>query len=55
MTRRMAEILARHTGQPVDKVMVDIDRDHFMTPEEACAYGLDRRDRRPGSSGRLTR
>jgi ATP-dependent Clp protease protease subunit len=40
MTRRMAEILASHTGQPVDKVMVDIDRDHFMTPEEACAYGL---------------
>ncbi len=40
MTRRMAEILARHTAQPVEKVMVDIDRDHFMTPQEACAYGL---------------
>src|ERR687893_2163460 len=40
LTRRMAEILAKHTGQPVEKVMVDIDRDRFMTPEEACAYGL---------------
>jgi ATP-dependent Clp protease, protease subunit len=40
MTRRMAEILAKHTGQPVEKVMTDIDRDRFMTPEEACDYGL---------------
>jgi ATP-dependent Clp protease protease subunit len=40
MTRRMAEILARHTGQPFDKVMADIDRDRFMTPAEAVAYGL---------------
>ena len=40
MTRRMAEILAKHTGQPVEKVMSDIDRDRFMTPQEACSYGL---------------
>ncbi len=40
MTRRMAEILARHTGQPVEQVMQDIDRDRFMTPEEALSYGL---------------
>ena len=40
MTRRMAEILARHTGQPVEKVMADIDRDRFMTPVEALEYGL---------------
>ena len=40
MTRRMAEILARHSGQPVEQVMVDIDRDRFMTPEEAKVYGL---------------
>ncbi len=40
MTRRMAEILAKHTGQPVEKVMTDIDRDRFMTPEEAQEYGL---------------
>ena len=40
MTRRMAEILAKHTGQPYDQVMLDIDRDRFMTPAEALAYGL---------------
>jgi ATP-dependent Clp protease protease subunit len=40
MTRRMAEILARHTGQPFEQVMADIDRDRFMTPAEALAYGL---------------
>jgi ATP-dependent Clp protease, protease subunit len=40
MTRRMAEILARHTCQPFEQVMADIDRDHFMTPDEALRYGL---------------
>jgi ATP-dependent Clp protease protease subunit len=40
MTARMAEIIARHTGRSVEQVTKDIDRDHFMTPEEAVAYGL---------------
>jgi ATP-dependent Clp protease protease subunit len=40
MTRRMAEIISRHTGQDVEQVMLDIDRDRFMTPEEAVEYGL---------------
>jgi ATP-dependent Clp protease, protease subunit len=40
MTRRMGEILAKHTGQPVEQVMQDIDRDRFMTPDEAVSYGL---------------
>src|SRR5215468_7870393 len=40
MTRRMAEIISRHSGQDVDQVMRDIDRDRFMTPEEAVEYGL---------------
>ena len=40
MTRRMAQILARHTGKPVEQVMTDIDRDRFMTPAEALEYGL---------------
>ena len=40
MTRRMAEIIARHTGQPIERVTADIDRDRFMAPEEAVAYGL---------------
>jgi len=40
MTGRMAEIISRHSGQPVEQVMKDIDRDRFMTPDEAVAYGL---------------
>jgi ATP-dependent Clp protease protease subunit len=53
MTRRMAEIISRHSGQDVDQVMKDIDRDRFMTPEEAVDYGLvdaimERRDAIPG-------
>jgi ATP-dependent Clp protease protease subunit len=40
MTQRMAEIIARHTGQSVERVVQDIDRDRFMTPEEATEYGI---------------
>ena len=40
MTERMASIIARHSGQPKQQVMKDIDRDRFMTPEEAVSYGL---------------
>ena len=40
MTERMAEIIARHSGRPVEQVMKDIDRDRFMTPDDAVAYGL---------------
>ena len=40
LTRRMAEIIAHHSGQPVERVERDIDRDYFMTAEEARDYGL---------------
>jgi ATP-dependent Clp protease protease subunit len=40
LTRRMAEIIAHHSGKSVEQVTLDIDRDYFMTPEEAMAYGL---------------
>jgi ATP-dependent Clp protease protease subunit len=40
LTRRVAELIALHTGQSVEHVMQDIDRDRFMTPEEAVEYGL---------------
>jgi ATP-dependent Clp protease protease subunit len=39
-TQRMAEIIARHSGQEVEQVLKDIDRDRFMTPQEAVDYGL---------------
>jgi ATP-dependent Clp protease, protease subunit len=40
LTRKMAEIISVHSGQDVEQVMRDIDRDRFMTPEEAREYGL---------------
>ena len=33
-------IISKHTGQPVEKVAEDVDRDRFMSPEEAVDYGL---------------
>lgn len=38
--KRMVEILAAHTGQPVEKISRDIDRDNYMSPEDALRYGL---------------
>ncbi|MBE3069940.1 MAG: ATP-dependent Clp protease proteolytic subunit [Planctomycetes bacterium] len=40
MRQRLNEILAQHTGQPVERIEKDVDRDHFMGAEEAVAYGL---------------
>jgi ATP-dependent Clp protease protease subunit len=40
LTQRMAEIIAFHSGKPIDQVKLDIDRDYFLTPEEAREYGL---------------
>ncbi len=34
------EILVRHTGQPMEKVEKDTDRDYFMSPQEAVEYGM---------------
>jgi len=33
-------ILAERTGKPLEQIMQDTERDHFLTAEEACAYGL---------------
>jgi ATP-dependent Clp protease protease subunit len=38
--RRLEEILAKHTGQPLERVSKDTERDYFMTPEEAREYGI---------------
>jgi ATP-dependent Clp protease protease subunit len=40
LTRRYAEIIAKHSHRDVDEVMRDIDRDNFLGPEDAIAYGL---------------
>lgn len=40
MRTQLEELIARNTGQPVDKVTKDIDRDKIMTADEAKEYGL---------------
>jgi ATP-dependent Clp protease protease subunit len=40
LKRRLNEILAKHTGQPIEKIDRDLDRDNFMSGEAAVAYGL---------------
>jgi ATP-dependent Clp protease protease subunit len=38
--RRLEEIIAEHTGQPLERVSKDMERDYFMTPEQAREYGI---------------
>jgi ATP-dependent Clp protease protease subunit len=40
LTHRMSEIIAYHTGRPVEQVAADIDRDHYLTAAEAREYGI---------------
>ncbi len=37
---KLNKVLAYHTGQPIEKVQVDTDRDNFLSPEDAVNYGL---------------
>jgi len=40
LKRKLEEIMAQHTGQELDKVSKDMDRDYFMTADEAQEYGV---------------
>jgi ATP-dependent Clp protease protease subunit len=40
MKRRLEELLAERTGQPLERISQDTERDNFMTPREALEYGL---------------
>ena len=37
---RIIQILAKHTGQPINKIEQDTDRDFYLTPQDAKEYGL---------------
>lgn len=37
---KLNKVLAYHTGQPIEKVQLDTDRDNFLSPDDAVAYGL---------------
>jgi ATP-dependent Clp protease protease subunit len=40
LKRRLEMIIAEHTGQPLEQVATDMERDYFMTAEEAKDYGI---------------
>ena len=40
LKQRMEELIAQHSGQPLERVSKDMERDYFMTAEEAVAYGI---------------
>ena len=40
LVKTTQELLAAHTGQTIDKIMKDTDRDLFLSPEEAVEYGI---------------
>ncbi|APT73965.1 Clp protease [Thermosipho melanesiensis] len=45
---KINEILSLHTGQPIERIERDTDRDFFMTPEDALEYGLIDKVIKPG-------
>ena len=40
LKRRIEELIAQHSGQPLEKVSQDMERDYFMSAEEAVVYGI---------------
>ncbi|MGW8209715.1 MAG: ATP-dependent Clp protease proteolytic subunit, partial [Syntrophobacteria bacterium] len=40
MREKLNEIMSNHTGQPLEKIQRDTDRDFFMSGEEARQYGI---------------
>jgi len=40
MRERLNQILAEHTGQPLEQIVKDVDRDRFMSAQQAVDYGL---------------
>ena len=40
MKKHLNEILASNTGKSVEQIQADCERDHFMSAQEACDYGL---------------
>jgi len=40
LKRRLEEILAEHTGKPTEQVAKDMERDYFLTSQEAQDYGI---------------
>lgn len=57
LKQKLNEILVHHTGQPIERIEKDTDRDYFMGPAEAKEYGIIdqvfvHHDRPPGKDGK---
>ena len=52
LRERIDEILAKHTGQTLEKIRQDSDRDYFMSADEAKAYGIVDDVIHPGPKGK---
>lgn len=50
---RMVAIYEKHTGQPAERISADLERDYFMSPEEARDYGLIDEIVSPSGDGRF--
>ncbi len=56
LKRRLNEIMAKHTGQPVDRIEEDLERDRFMSADAAVEYGIvdtvlaERTEMKPGEA-----
>lgn len=37
---KLNKVLSGHTGQPIEKIQLDTDRDNFLSPDDAVSYGL---------------
>jgi ATP-dependent Clp protease, protease subunit len=53
VSKQINEILSKHTGKSIDQIKQDVDRDNFMSPKEAVAYGIidDVLEKRPQTKG----
>ena len=40
LKRRLNQIMAKHTGKPIEKIEEDLERDNFMSADKAVEYGL---------------
>ena len=40
LKRKLNEMMAEHTGQPIERIELDTDRDNFMSAEDALKYGM---------------